>query len=317
MAVMVAALVLAGCTMGGGTPWSWSARRLVPNSTTLTAIDCPTSTACVALGVDSTSVALTGRTWSAPLPVEHVAPGDGPGGLACASVTWCVAIDGLNDVLLYDGHRWSSPVRLEPVSRASLDAISCASTIFCAVGDSNGDASIYNGTIWSKPTAVADSSGVAGISCPADGLCFAVDAESSEVFRYDHGRWSVSATLNLSTPQGGSEPNALDAISCGSPTFCVALDAFGEAFTYNGKWSGARTFDDIENEGAELSCPAARTCVAVDDSDDAVVDQAGSWTSPRHLGRSSATLDGVACAPRTRCVVIDDKGGYFVRHRTG
>jgi hypothetical protein len=314
-ALLVAAIVLAGCTMSGGTPWSWSARRLIPGPSAPDAIDCPTSTGCVALLTDATSVALTGTTWSAPIPVENVGRSEAPNGLACVRTTWCVAIDGVNRVLTYDGQRWSTPVRIEPVSTgATLSAVSCASVTFCAVGDSNGDASLYNGQSWSKPTPVADSGGVAGLSCPAIGECFAVDAESSEVFRYDHGRWSVSANLNISTPQGGSEPNTLEAISCGGPSFCVVLDDFGEAFTYNGKWSGAHMFDNIEDEDAELSCTASLTCVAVDDSDDVVVDQAGAWSSPRHLGRSSATLGDVACVPRSRCVVIDDRGGFFIGH---
>jgi hypothetical protein len=315
--VLVAAIVLTSCTMGGGRPWSWSARRLVPDASALDAIACPTSTGCVALLADATSVDLTGTTWSAPIPIEDAGRSDAPDGLACVRPTWCVAIDGLNQVLAYDGHRWSKPVRIEPVSKATVDVISCASTTFCVVGDENGDASIYNGKGWSTPTPVADSSGLAGLSCPSAGVCFAVDAESSEVFRYDHGRWSISAELTLSTPQGGSEPNSLDAISCGSRSFCVALDDFGEAFSYDGKWSGAHTFDDIQDEDAELSCTPSLTCVAVDDSDDVVIDQAGAWSSPRHLGRSNAILQDVACAPQSRCVVIDDKGGYFVGHAAG
>jgi hypothetical protein len=315
VAVLVAAIVLTSCSMSSGTPWSWSARRLVPDASAPEAIDCPTSTGCVALLADATSVDLTGTTWSAPIPVENVERADGPDGLACVSLTWCVAIDGLNRALVYDGQRWSTPVRIEPVARATIDTISCASSTFCVAGDSNGDASIYHGQNWSKPTPVADSSGLAGISCPAAGLCFAVDAESSEVFRYDHGRWSISADLNISTPQGGSEPNSLEAISCGSRDFCVVLDDFGEAFTYDGKWSSsAHTFDAIEDEDAELSCTPFLTCVAVDDSDDVVVDQAGAWSSPHHLGRSNAILQDVACALRSRCVVIDDKGGFFIGH---
>jgi hypothetical protein len=314
VAVLAAAIVLASCSMSSGTPWSWSARRLGPGASAFEAIDCPTSTGCVALLADATSVDLTGTAWSAPIPIEGVARSDAPNGLACVSMTWCVAIDGLNHVLIYNGQRWSGPLTIEPVSRATLDAISCASSTFCVVGDSNGDASVYNGRHWSAPTPVADSSGLAGISCPSAGVCFAVDAESSEVFRYDHGTWSISADLNLSTPQGGSEPNSLDSISCGSRDSCVALDDFGDAFTYDGKWSGVHTFDVIEDEDAVVSCTASLTCVAVDDSDDVVVDQAGAWSSPRHLGRLNAILQGVACAHRARCVVIDDKGGFFVGH---
>ena len=309
-------LGLTSCSLTGGSPWSWTGPKLVSGSVRLNAIDCATPKGCVALAENGESVRLDGSTWSRPVSVEHVGTSDGPDALACVSTSWCRAIDGLGRVLAYDGRRWGAPVNVEPASTGgTLSAISCASVTFCAVGDSNGDAAIYNGQRWSKLTPVADSSGVAGLSCPSVGVCFAIDAESSEVFRYGHGRWSVSADLNISTPQGGSEPNSLEAISCGSRNFCVVLDGFGEAFTYDGKWSSSpQNFDDIEDEGAELSCTASLTCVAVDDSDDVVVDQAGAWSAPRHLGRSSATLNDVSCAPRSRCVVIDDKGGFFVGH---
>ena len=80
-----------------------------------------------------------------------------------------------------------------------------------------------------------------GRRASSTGLCFAIDVQSDEVFRYLDGRWGISADLDLSTPQGGSEPNTLAAISCGSASFCVALDDFGEAFDLRREVVGAST----------------------------------------------------------------------------
>jgi hypothetical protein len=247
--------------------------------------------------------------------VEHVAGSDTPSELSCTSTTRCVTFDGLGRVFTYNGRTWSSPVEVEPVSGGTIDAISCAGASFCAVVDSNGDASFFDGSRWSKPAPVADSSGIAALSCPSAGVCFAVDSQTGEAYRYANGRWSISAELNLSTPQGGSEPNTLNAISCGSPRFCVALDDFGDAFVYDGSWSvNPHTFDNIQLGDEELSCTATQRCVVVDDSNDAVVYDDGAWSSARRLDASSGTLVDVSCAPSpgSRCVAVDGSGGYFV-----
>jgi len=196
---------------------------------------------------------------------------------------------------------------------AQITGISCATSDFCAIVDADGDAAIYNGVRWSSPTAVVDSSGLVAVSCPSTGVCFAIDVQSDEVFRYAGGKWKLSDDLNLSTPQGGSEPNSLAAISCGSRSFCVALDAFGEAFTYNGKdWSGAHPFDNLKNGSAALSCTRALACVAVDDNNNAVVDDNGAWSAPYHLDAAGTLLVGVSCASLERCVAIDGQSGYFI-----
>ena len=310
--LVLLALVATGCTPAGGSSWSWTARRTVPGSGGLDAVACPTATACVALAGTAQSVRLDGEVWSAPVPVEEVGHSEAPSVLTCVRTTWCATFDGLGRVLTYDGQRWSRPVQVDSVS-AGISDISCASPDFCAVVDGDGDAAIFDGVHWSKPAPVADSGGLAAVSCPSAGLCFAVDVESSEVFRYATGRWSISAELNLSTPQGGSEPNTLDAISCGSPDFCVALDDFGEAFTYDGKWSsGAYTFDTIADGEEALSCTARLTCVIVDDNNNAVVDENGSWSAPRHLAARGTMLADVSCAPGARCVAVDGRGGYFI-----
>jgi len=316
-AVVVALLAvgLSSCTPAGGASWSWTARRTVPGGAAIDAVACPTATACVALLAPAQSARLDGSTWSAPVPVEQVAPAAAPSVLTCVRATWCATFDGLGRVVTYDGQRWSAPVLVDP-GGGGITGISCASPEFCAIVDADGDAAIYDGVRWSAPAPVADSSGLVAVSCPSTGLCFAIDVESNEVFRYVDGRWGISADLDVSTPLGGSEPDTLAAISCGSVRFCVALDDFGEAFTYDGTWSGPHTFDTIADGEDALSCTAGLVCVVVDDNDNTIVDQNGSWAAPHHLDAPGTMLLGVTCAGQARCVVFDERGGYVIGRGT-
>jgi len=309
------AIGLTSCAPTGGSSWSWTARRTVPGRAALDAVACPAATACVALVGGSESVRLEGSTWSEPVPVEQVGRADAPSVLTCVHATWCATFDGLGRVLTYDGQRWSRPVAVDPAG-GGITGISCATPDFCAIVDADGDAAIYDGVHWSAPAPVADSSGLVAVSCPSAGLCFALDVQSDEAFRYAHGRWGISADLNVSTPQGGSEPDTLAAIACGSVRFCVALDDFGEAFTYDGKWSGPHTFDTIADGEDALSCTAGQVCVLVDDNNNAVVDDNGGWGAPHHLDAAGTMLVGVSCAPQARCLAIDGRGGYFIGQRT-
>jgi hypothetical protein len=309
------ALGLASCAPAGGSSLTWTARRTVPSDGGLDAMACPSTTTCVALVGTVQSVRLEGSTWTTPVPVEQITRANAPTVVTCVRVTWCATFDGLGRVLTYNGQRWSAPVQVDSAA-AGIAGISCASPDFCAIVDANGDAAIDNGTRWSTPKHVVDSSGLGAVSCPAVGVCLAIDVQSNEVFGYADGKWSISGELDLSTPQGGSEPNSLADISCGSRRFCVALDAFGEAFTYNGKWSGPHTFDgDLADGDAALSCTAELVCVIVDDDNIAVVDDNGAWSTPRQLDAKGMLL-GVACAPRGRCVATDGRGGYFVGQKT-
>jgi hypothetical protein len=312
VALVLLAVTVASCSTTGSS-LAWTPQRSAPFSSGFNAIDCPSAESCVALLGDASSARLDGSTWSSPVPIEKISGSLAPFDISCVSTTLCFTFDGLGHVLTYNGQQWSKPVLVEPASTdATINDISCASAHFCAIGDSNGDASFYNGKSWSKLAAVADSSGIAALSCPAVGVCFAVDAQSDEVFHYVNGRWSISAQLNMSTPQGGSEPNSLSAISCGDRAFCVALDDFGEAFTYDGKWTtGPHTFDNIQDSDDELSCTAAQLCVIIDDSNNVVDYDNGAWSAARLL-RTKATIGDVACALRARCVIVDGGGGYFI-----
>jgi hypothetical protein len=134
-----------------------------------------------------------------------------------------------------------------------------------------------------------------------------------------------------------SKPSAIDpgsylqAVSCASASFCVAIDRKGNAFTFNGStWSAPVNADPnglTMGEGGiswpVVSCPTSNFCAAVDGGGGNVVTFDGSsWTAPVNIDSEAAkSLSGpvliflmsVSCLSATFCVAGDTIGDAFVR----
>jgi hypothetical protein len=110
-------------------------------------------------------------------------------------------------------------------------AVSCPAPTFCMASVGNGpgrQVAQYNGTSWIRPSLVDRTTGEpSSVSCPAAGICMAVD-DTGNAVRYTAGRWhGPSAVVQIGQSQ-------LESVSCTSATFCVAVDADGRAFQYDG-----------------------------------------------------------------------------------
>jgi hypothetical protein len=134
-----------------------------------------------------------------------------------------------------------------------------------------------------------------------------------------------------------SKPSAIDpgshlqAVSCASASFCVALDRKGNALTFNGSsWSvPVNAYPDGLSMGEGgvswpiMSCPTSNFCAAVDGAGGNVVTfDGGSWTAPVNIDPEAANsvsgpvlifLMSVSCPSATFCVVGDSMGDAFVR----
>jgi hypothetical protein len=62
----------------------------------------------------------------------------------------------------------------------------------------------------------------------------------------------------------------LNAVSCPTSSFCVAVDSSGDALTYNGTSWSAPTKIDGNNVLRSVSCPTSTFCVAVDQNGNAL-----------------------------------------------
>jgi hypothetical protein len=134
-----------------------------------------------------------------------------------------------------------------------------------------------------------------------------------------------------------SKPSAIDpgtylqAVSCASASFCVAIDRKGNALTFNGStWSAPVNADPnglTMGEGGiswpVVSCPTSSFCAAVDGASGNVVTFDGSsWSAPVNIDSKAANSDrgpvliflmSVSCRSAMFCVAGDSIGDAFVR----
>jgi len=306
--IVAISLVLAGCGPTGGGTGTWSGPVTVATRATLVSVSCPTTSRCVAIDVQGRLVSLVHGVWSSggAIPGAEVSA-NSPVGISCAAATWCQAALGNGAIAVFHGSTWTTFGVVD--KKGDIVSLSCPTTRFCTAVDDDGNALIYRGT-WSAPIAVDAGGQLQDVSCTDSIFCMAVSADTpGTAYRFNGTQWSAVPAPNPSTPQGGSEPNTLSAVSCASSTYCLALDDFGEAFEWNGRsWSNPVTFDSNVLDGNDaVSCPAKGFCMVVDDTGIAVPILNGSPGSSRQLDSSSIGLNDVSCASAARCVAI---GGH-------
>jgi RHS repeat-associated protein len=114
------------------------------------------------------------------------------------------------------------------------------------------------------------------------------------------------------TPGWGAATNidgttAINSVSCAATTFCVAIDASGNAFNYNGtSWSTANSIDGT-NVLNSVSCATTSFCAAVDSNGNVLTYNGTTWSSASNIDGTTA-IDSVSCASTTFCEAVDADG---------
>jgi hypothetical protein len=86
--------------------------------------------------------------------------------------------------LTYNGTQWSAPVAIDDTNY--IQSLSCPSSTFCVAvdgllpegfvaGSGTGRAVTFNGVEWSAPLTIDSGQIIAGVSCPSERFCLAVD----------------------------------------------------------------------------------------------------------------------------------------------
>jgi hypothetical protein len=246
--------------------------------------------------------------------------------VSCPTTTFCMAVDAYSgSAYTWNGSSWSGPTRADPssLSGSNLGSLSCATPTFCMIfafeaSDSDSetqtiDAVAWNGTTWAAPQKLTDSNGDAlSVSCPTATFCMATDALSSWV--YNSGTWSSPTTL----PGTDGFP-IFDAMSCASPTFCLAVA--DSTITWNGQsWSSDPNTVAMELVTG-LSCPTSSFCEVVGTPEGTITASLGaSWTPQGWSGTStiasnfpsnSTGLRSVSCPAAGDCYAVSDQGQAF------
>jgi hypothetical protein len=279
-----------------GTTWS-AADTVLPDAADLGTVSCSSSTFCLA-GSGTQYATFNGTTWSS----ASTLPSNGSlNSVSCSSTTNCVGLGAGGTVLAYNGTTWTAPVAATTAISADLTAVtalSCAVSGPCTVLDLSGQASTSSGSQWSAPRAIETAQGgVTSLSC-AQALCLAADAHGNAFV--GHGsEWSVSPVT--STP--------LVSVGCATATFCLGVTGGGAVFQYNGSAWTSRTAVPTHSSVTGVSCGSPSYCVAVDSDGLAYVATAistgGAWST---AAAHTTGLTAVSCSAAATCQAVGPTG---------
>jgi hypothetical protein len=151
------------------------------------------------------------------------------------------------------------------------------------------------------------------VSCPAVGLCAAVDGAGHLLWRSSIavGAWRRVAGLD--------PPQRMTAISCVRVTLCFGAGSLGSLYfgspPRRSRWV-AETLEPITGIRA-LACPSRSLCVGVDDEGRVLASRAPrnpfAWSPPMTID-GSGTVTSVSCASASLCVAISDRSGLLLSH---
>jgi hypothetical protein len=290
-------------------------------------------------------------TWSlGTIPSPSASQDVGLNKVACANSAFCVAVGFQNtapgsDTLIeqWDGAHWSivpSP-NAAGAGESQLYGVSCAGPSFCvAVGVSgpgstfvNALAEQWDGHSWSIVNAVNALGPAAtqlnAVSCLSSSWCTAVgyskDALANRhalVETWNGTTWTVVTT----TPPAGEKNSQLNALSCASSSWCMAVGGYTNASSdfvslaqvWNGTtWSVVPSPNPGSGTSGEfigVSCAGAGFCVTVGQWYNGTVFQAQlatwngtSWTNvtaPEATPSMQNFFNDVSCTSATSCGIV-------------
>lgn len=141
-------------------------------------------------------------------------------------------------------------------------------------------------------TSASTPTGSAGYLYTGDGL--------------EAGVTSSAGAPSWGSPSDINSTRAINAISCVSSSFCVAVGASGYATVFNGStWSTPSDVDSTRNLDA-ISCTSSTFCMAVDATGYAVMYNGSSWSTPTGVDFGS---NAISCTSSTFCVAV---GGFGI-----
>jgi hypothetical protein len=238
----------------GPKPHDWTATASSTDLLPTAAVSCPAAGYCITLNaLVAKEVTYKHGSWK----VQTV-PGSGQlTAISCVTKSFCLAVGG-NEYLKFDGSTWSAAQLVSVAAPTSLTSVSCVSPSFCMAVDIHSNSFAYDGTAWTSNPVAADGDRLAGVSCVSRQFCVTVGGDL--IYTYNGTDWAVANTDLI----GRSE---LDAVSCSSPTSCLAVGQAhndvdtGYEASFNGTtWTGG-TAAGI-GELVSVSCPNNNLCAA-------------------------------------------------------
>ena len=140
----------------------WGPQVVVDTTNTPGAIDCPSTTLCVAAG-RSDHIAVTADPVNGPWSVKQVGPGNGSlVAVDCPTTTACVVVDDQGNVMSGDPNADPSTWATGTYTGYHMNDVSCESPTFCIATVNQGAAYTFYGPL-ASPTVVDRAERLPGV----------------------------------------------------------------------------------------------------------------------------------------------------------
>ena len=196
---------------------SWTTTKL-PGFTAVGAVDCPTTSLCVATTLEGQVAVSTDPTGGASAwSLEAVDGNNAMYGVSCPSTSECIATDDYSGNVITTTNPTGGPSAwsVHKANSGWMSKISCPSTSLCVAvsqGSSGYGVAVSTDPI-SGPWKFTKLSYPEDVSCPSTSLCVAVGGDSIE-FSTDpaSGAWTTHTVTTV----------GLQSVTCPTASFCVA-----------------------------------------------------------------------------------------------
>jgi hypothetical protein len=214
---------------------------------------------------------------------------------------------------------WTAPVRVDVAATTTqpVSGLSCAGG-FCLAVDSAGRTFTWSGS-WRRRPGIGRSVGfVSGVSCASSSFCVAVanrssqSASTSYAVTWTGAGWSAPVTL-YGASGGAAEYERVQAVSCTSRSFCIAVGAQVGSEVFNGSRWSARPGRTSGTDGqGSLGCSSPSFCVNFHDGDANYWDGSAWRFTAANSGLSAGAVPGlddfvygVSCVSSAFCAAGD------------
>jgi hypothetical protein len=298
----------------------------------LSGVSCTSATACIAVGSGAAgplAESWNGTSWSIQTAIAPSGSLESLDSVSCLSAKSCVAVGSYYSQRHYytlleswNGKTWA--IDGGTLLRSSgPDSLSCTSPVSClAVGGfSNDHAEYWNGSTWTAERTVHTlrQSSLIAVACVSSAACTAVgqkqinDGDAAALSEaWDGTNWSLQVTATPDSPAQSS----LTAVSCPSPTFCMAVGAAGGPYQFlaeawNGStWVVVKTPAGPGNIGNQyglsaVSCVSETFCMAVGGTGSAA------WNGTSWTMETAGYANAVSCVSPTFCMSVYDGDAYM------
>lgn len=300
-------------TVTAGSTWTESFNLLNDHQAGInapfSAISCPTTQACYAVGASGLIAATSdgGSSWrtnSSPTSASLT-------GVSCPSVSTCYAsvyqYNGSTVLHTTDyGGSWEAQYG-GGSGQFAYTSISCPGTTTCFAIGYGGEwtTTTVAGAAWTVQRPSGTTNGVRGLSCTDANNCYA--AAGGDLLATHNGGTTWMGDVLGTT-------DYMDAITCPAANTCFAVGWPGAIyFTANGgaTWSyQTNPYAGTDLTLTAVSCSSATTCIAIGEVGIALTTADGSTWNTETSG-SGFRMAGISCPSSSLCVAVDTNGGSY------